>query len=285
MKFVKLAAVTAITAGLVGGTIVASAAEETRSLDTEGTVDFREADDDNNETIDPEPGPEEVIIPGTQQGAFALAYVGNYDFGTRPNSALTQSYNAAAWWFDIDLNSEDYPDPDLDQKWVNKIDGTAARAQFAQVRDLRSELTGWGLSVKQPEQFKSGSRELTGANIAFQNATIQNTSAEEKFLTFHEDGFTLTPGHSRNIMNAAVDNGFGLSTVMWGLKEHFDFEDSDVEGNVSNPGVQLVVPGSTRTSAGDAFRTTLNWELSSTPGNIVEDEDLNEDEDVNEDNI
>lgn len=270
MKFVKLAAVTAITAGLIGGTIVASAAEETRSLDTEGTVNFRDADDDNNETVDPEPGPEEVIIPGTQQGAFALAYVGNYDSGTRPNSALTQSYNAAAWWFDIDFESADFPNPVLGEDWVNEEEGTAARAQFAQVRDLRSELTGWGLSVKQPEQFKSGDRELTGANIAFQDATIQNTSEEEDFLTISEDGFILTPGNSRVIMTASNDYGFGLSTVMWGSKHTFDYKDYDVEGNVSNPGVQLSVPGSTRTSAGDAFRTTLEWTLQSGPANIAE---------------
>lgn len=271
MKFVKLAAVSALTAGLVGGSIVARAAEEDRSLNTEGTVEFREADDDNSETVDPEPGPEEVIIPGTQQGAFAMAYVGNYDFGTRPNSALNQSYNAAAWWFDIDPDSEDYPEPDMDADWVNEAAGTAARPQFAQVRDLRSELTGWGLSVTQTDDFKAGSRVLTGAQITFKDASVQNTSNEEDALTIHKNGFTLMPKVTRTIMSASEDNGFGLSTVMWGSKQNFDYKDLDVKGHASNPAVQLHVPGSTRTYTDEAYKTILDWTLTSTPGNIVED--------------
>ncbi|OTN75891.1 hypothetical protein A5886_000967 [Enterococcus sp. 8G7_MSG3316] len=276
MKFVKLAAVTAITAGLVGGTIVASAAEETRSLDTEGTVDFREADDDNNETIDPEPGPEEEItIPGTQQGAFALAYVGNYDFGTRPNSALNQSYNAAAWWFDIDPDSEEYGNPEWPEgeepDYINVYDGTAARAHFAQVRDLRSDLTGWNLALKQAGQFKSGDKELKGAKITFQNGVAQNTSGEVPNV--NNNPFTIEPEESRVIMSTkSNDEGFGLSSVMWGVKADLTL-DKDVTGGLSNPSVQLSVPGSTRTSAGEAYKTTLEWTLQSGPENIVEDED------------
>lgn len=266
MKSLKLASMSLLLASIVTGNVIVYAAENGNdsSMKTDGRIEYREADDDNGETIDPNPGPEEIIVPPSQEGAFAIAYVGDYDFGSRQNSALDQSYPAAAWWFDIAEESTDFPNPDMNSPWVNEETNQAARAQFAQVRDLREDLTGWNLALKQEAQFTNGERSLNGAQVTFTNGTSQNTSNE---LPTINSGFTLIPENSHVIMTAGNNIGYGLSTAMWGDKANL-VQDSDVAGGVANPSVQLSVPGTTRTDANSKYTTNLLWTLSATPTNI-----------------
>lgn len=141
----------------------------------------------------------------------------------------------------------------------------AARAQFAQVRDLRADLTGWNLVLKQEAQFTNGERSLNGAQVTFANGTAQNTSGE---LPTVNPGFTLTPENSHVIMTAGSNIGYGLSTAMWGNKANL-VQDSEVDGGVANPSVQLSVPGVTRTDANSKYTTNLVWTLTATPANQV----------------
>lgn len=266
MKALKLVSMSVLLTSLATGSMVVHADDTAQdgTLKTNGQIQYREADEDNGETIDPNPGPEEVIVPPTQDGAFAIAYVGDYDFGSRQNSALDQSYPAAAWWFDIDEESTDFPNPDMNSPWVNEATKQAARAQFAQVRDLREDLTGWNLALKQEAQFTNGERSLNGAQVKFANGTAQNTSDE---LPTINSGFTLIPENSRVIMTAGSNIGYGLSTAMWGDKANL-VQDSEVDGGLANPSVQLSVPGTTRTDANSKYTTNLLWTLSATPANI-----------------
>ena len=51
----------------------------------------------------------------------------------------------------------------------------------------------------------------------------------------------MIPENSRVIMTAGSNIGYGLSTAMWGDKANL-VQDSEVDGGLANPSVQLVYP-------------------------------------------
>ncbi|ONN39918.1 WxL domain-containing protein, partial [Enterococcus mundtii] len=63
------------------------------------------------------------------------------------------------------------------------------------------------------------------------------------------------------------DKGAGVSSVVWGNQANLDAQEADDTVDVvTNNAIQLFVPGSTTKDAAQ-YKSTLTWELSSTPDN------------------
>jgi len=237
MKLVRLLAVTALSGGaLLGGSGV-FAAENPATVTTNGTVSYIPADDNNDETKDPEPDTPggEVTVPPTQTGAFAVAYAPNFDFGQHEITTKNATYEAKALEFDLVSNN-----------------GKGKRAHFAQVRDLRGDSTkGWDLKVAQTSDFVNSSSTLTGAQINLSNATSDNGTTSNDVAINSE---------AQSVLSASNGNGKGLSSVLWGTAN--DLIDKD--GQKVNPSVTLTVPGSSEKKQG-TYNATLTWTLESVP--------------------
>lgn len=241
MKLVRLLAITALSGGaLLGGSGV-FAASNPDPVTTNGTVSYIPASDNNDETTDPDPDKPggEVEVPSTQDGAFAIAYAPNFDFGQHEITTKDATYKAKALTFNLASGS-----------------GTADRAHFAQVRDLRGDSTkGWNLKVAQTTNFVNGSSELEGAQIELSNQTTSNTNGGMV------NGHNLTINDSaQTVLNASAGQGQGLSSVLWGTANQLE----DENGQKVNPSAKLSVPGSSAKKEG-AYHATLTWTLESVP--------------------
>lgn len=236
MKFqhlVKLSALSVIVGGsIIGGGYAVSAAP----LTTNGTIQYVE-DSNNNETVDPTPGEDggNVVVPPAQEGSFAIAYAPSFDFGTQEITSQEQTYQAKYLELESTTNSGQ----------------THKRAHFAQVRDLRGDATkGWKLTAEQTRDFTNGSSTLTGAQITLSNNSVKKTVASSN-VTGHD--LTLSSSVSE-VMNAAVGQGRGISSVVWG---------ENVSGDV-NSSVELNVPANLDIQKG-TYSSEITWTLQSVP--------------------
>ncbi|PEX06526.1 cell surface protein [Bacillus cereus] len=171
--------------------------------------------------------------PGTN-GPLSIDYASSLDFGKQKITSTDQVYKAAA------------------QKFNDRGDGP----NYAQVTDNRGTETGWSLQVKQEGQFKSESgKELTGAEITFNNGVVNTASASSK-PSIVKSSFSLTPegnGVAENIMSAKAGEGAGTYVLAFG------------DDATAADSIELSVPGKT-TKYAEKYATSLTWTLTDVPG-------------------
>lgn len=135
-------------------------------------------------------------------------------------------------------------------------------SNFVQVTDLRGSFSGWSLTVKQNDQFKTlAGSELRGAELQFNNAST-NTASSSPAPTVLET-ITMIPdngGVESRILTASEGQGAGTHVIRFGSNDGTSDENSSMA-----KGVQLAVPGSTQKQS-KVYTTTLTWILSDVPG-------------------
>lgn len=273
MKFIRLATVVALSTTILAGGATAAFAEEARKVTTEGEVQFRafdpeeDGEGEENEVIPPVVDPD-VIIEPTEPGStgpLTIAYAPTLNFGKQVISNQDREYSMVAEMQAL-ANPDEEDDSPTEVPYVS----------FAQVQDTRGTNTGWDLKVSL-SQFTADTQNdtLTGAQITFLDPQIEYpgntpTNAPEA----HSNRLELKPGTgSVTLMEAAATKGAGTSSVVWGdqadLNDQFEDEEVDV---VKNEAIVLSIPGSTAKDAA-TYTSTLTWELTATPDNEDTDEE------------
>ena len=86
---------------------------------------------------------------------------------------------------------------------------------YVQVTDRRSTLSGWKLSVSQPEQFKTASGdELVGAQLKFTKGQAVSLVDPTYTPQTVNSELTLTPGGNNTLaINAKSGTGVGLGSI------------------------------------------------------------------------
>lgn len=259
MKFIRFATIAAISSTILAGGAASVFSDEVREVTTEGQIQFTSNGEGEIEVIPPVVDPEVEIKPEIPEttGPLSIVKATTMNFGSQVISNQNETYNMVA-------------------EMANLADGSGQvpYVSFAQVQDVRGTNAGWDLQVSLSD-FTSNTQNnvLTGAEIEFVSSRIQyeGTNAENA-PTAHTAGLTLLPnGAARSVMTAAQGKGAGASSVVWGnqadLTAQFESEGFDPETDVvENSAIQLSIPGSTAKDA-TTYRSTLTWELTSTPGN------------------
>lgn len=224
----------------LGGNVVA---EATDKQETNGKVNFKE-DTSVVSPLDPT-NPDIPVVPEKpikqNGGSLAIDYISEFNFGTQNISAKNEIYYAK-----LD-RAKSASDSDFREvpNWV-------------QVTDKRGTNTGWNLSIKQEEQFTTGSdgdkKELKGAQITLKNGVVKTTTDNESGAP---SGFgsplVLIPGSTHTIMNAAVNTGMGTWLESFG----------DLSTGAQS--IELFVPGVTEKVKDVPYVTTLTWTLNDVP--------------------
>lgn len=171
--------------------------------------------------------------PGTN-GPLSIDYASSLNFGVQQITSVDKVYNAAAQTF-------------------NGSRGEGPN--YVQVTDNRGTETGWTLKVKQEGQFVSSKgKELTGAELKFNNGVINTASSSTKPSEL-KTTFSLSPdgkGVAEKIMAAKSGEGAGTYLLVFG--------DDKTGGN----SISLSVPGKT-TKYADEYATKLTWTLEDIP--------------------
>ncbi|RAN86468.1 cell surface protein [Bacillus sp. SRB_28] len=235
-----------ITAGMATGLIltggVSALAADGGEYKSNAIIEF-EPSTDPTKPVDPtdpgtpvgpvDPTNPEGPNPGTN-GPLSIDYASSLDFGKQKITSTDQVYKAAA------------------QKFTDRGDGP----NYVQVTDNRGTETGWSLQVKQDGQFKSDSgKELTGAEITFNNGVVNTVSASPK-PSVVQSSFSLTPegnGVAENIMSAKAGEGAGTYVLAFG------------DDATAAESIELSVPGKT-TKYAEKYSTSLTWTLTDVPG-------------------
>ena len=241
----KKTVTTLLTATLALSVLAPSAFADSAVYSSNAKVTF-EATTDPTAPIDPDnpdnPAPSKPENPdGTDPnpgtaGPLSIDIASSLDFGTHKIASTDQTYTAAA------------------QKFADGHTGS----NYVQVTDNRGTDAGWNLSVKQLGQFNDGKNDLTGATMTFNNANLVASSS----TTAGTPGklspkFTLTPGVSKSIVDAAANQGQGTWVDRFG-------DDKSADSSIS-----LAVPGAT-TKRAAAYTSTLEWTLAERPAGSVD---------------
>lgn len=271
MKLLRLATIAALSSTILAGGAVSVFANETREVKTDGEIQFRpydpEEDGDGEEPIvippvDPEEGPEVEIdpeVPGTT-GPLSIMKAATMNFGSQVISNQDQVYNMVAEMARLTNPETDGPTH-------------VPYVSFAQVQDLRGTNDGWDLTVSL-SNFESNTQNnvLTGAEIELVSGQIQYEGATTANTpSAHANGLKLLPnGAARSVMTAEKGKGAGASSVVWGNQKHltdqFEADGFDPEKDVvENEAIRLSIPGSTTKDAA-TYTSTLTWELTIIPG-------------------
>ncbi|MGG5311108.1 WxL domain-containing protein [Enterococcus sp. DIV1304_2] len=270
MKFVRLLTVATLTSTIFAGGITAFAeqtpvppgvpSKETRRVTTEGSIEFKPSSDEDLIVIPPEGGPDVEIepeVPGTT-GPLSIMKATTMNFGSQVISNQDQTYNMIA---------------ERQQKAGTTGDANKVPyVSFAQVQDVRGTNAGWNLQVSMTD-FKATKATvndtLLGAEISLLSPRIQyEGSTDANKPVAHSDRLKLIPNASSvPVMTAAKNKGAGVSSVVWGNQVNLDAQEKDEKVEVvTNDAIQLFVPGKTAKDAAQ-YKSTLTWELSSTPVN------------------
>lgn len=274
MKLIRLATIAALSTTVLAGGASAVFANEVREVTTDGQIEFRPAgeDDGDLEVIPPETGPDgpdveiKPEVPGTT-GPLSIVKAATMNFGSQIISNQDQTYNMVAEMAELANPVADGPTH-------------VPYVSFAQVQDLRGSNDGWDLQVSLSDfESESHNKTLNGAEIELVGSRIQyEGSNANNAPTAHADGLKLIPnGAAQSVMTAEKDKGAGASSVVWGnqaaLNAQFEAEDFDPEKDVvENDAIRLSIPGSTAKDA-TTYKSTLSWELTSTPDNQEPDEE------------
>ncbi|MHC5251649.1 WxL domain-containing protein [Listeria kieliensis] len=249
-KTIKVVAASALTAGVALTSFGMSTTASAVDYNTNVVVEF-DINDQITKPVDPtDPaktpedgkGPLDPTKPGGPTegtpGPLSIDYASSFDFGKQKISSTDEVYWAAP------------------QKFGDESRGDGPN--YVQVTDNRGTEAGWTLKVKQQGQFLSeqDKKELTGAQLVFDNATVDTASVSARPSA--PKTFTLTPdqdGVAEPIMAAQAGQGSGTYVLRFG-------DDANAGDSVS-----LKVPGST-TKYKDKYSTTLLWTLEDTPGSL-----------------
>ncbi|NMP59995.1 WxL domain-containing protein, partial [Enterococcus mundtii] len=84
----------------------------------------------------------------------------------------------------------------------------------------------------------------------------------------HAAGLKLIPnGAAQSVMTAEKGKGAGASSVVWGNQAELNAQFANPQKEVvENNAIRLSIPGSTAKDA-TTYKSTLTWELTTTPGN------------------
>lgn len=277
-----------ITAALLSaaalGMVATSAAAEI-NVSTTGDVSFQAPDEhtEGGNPTAPEDGgttPILPIIPGEEgeedeldgnfsNGPLRLEFVPNFHFGTQDNSSVNQSYHSL---FPSGQVTEGAGSTEL-----------AAVPLFAQVTDERGLAEGkWQLSIQQSSLFSNGTTDLANTRVRIHDLQAFNSNATAASETAALVGIPSLTSFSEVATDYAT-------TLMWvkdgqttnGSRTSLVFSDAatytplkDPQGNSvissfvptteDNAGLQLFVPGSDVTEAGETYTATFTWELADT---------------------
>ncbi|MFH7833128.1 WxL domain-containing protein [Bacillus luti] len=200
---------------------------------TTGNPDDPKDPKDPKNPDDPE-NPEDNNHEVGTQGPLSIDYVSNFHFGKHNISGSNQVYYAK-----------------LDT--VKAKGGNKEVPNFVQVTDNRGTNKGWKLTVKQNDQFKAGTEELTGAELKLSNPFV-NSATDKKYAPAAKE-VTLNPdGSTQEVAIAEAGKGMGTWTTAYG---------QDIEQGSNS--VSLSVPGTTAKVKDTKYKTSLTWSLEDTP--------------------
>ncbi|ODJ70995.1 WxL domain-containing protein [Brochothrix thermosphacta] len=272
-QFGKALAIGAIlSAGVIGGTTAAYAAEGTDGgeYSSNAAVKFI-PNTDPTKPIDPEgPGPGPVLPidpidpggpnPGTD-GPLSIDFASSLQFGTQKIVSTDVTYYAYS------------------QQVVNPAGETITKPNYVQVSDNRGSAAGWNLTVKQDGEFTTAedvkNKTLKGSMITLDGTTAYTEGTGSEESTVYK-GLDLIPGESVQVMSAAKNQGEGIWVARFGSSDS-DLKDDanslvEVDGEMveqtinKNHKVSLLVPGKIAKSAA-SYKTKLIWTLSEVAGN------------------
>lgn len=240
-KEIVLTAATMLFSMVASTTFVSATEVYPKEYNTEGTITFEAGDEGVTPPVDPEnPDPNKPVdpsdppSPGTG-GALSIDYGSKFKFGTQKISTADKTYYAAA----------------------DVMNDGSRKPTYVQVTDRRSTLSGWKLSVSQPEQFKTASGdELVGAQLKFTKGQAVSLVDPTYTPQTVNSELTLTPGGNNTLaINAKSGTGVGTWVYRFGANE-----------NENQDAVQLSVPGKSVKLA-QQYSTKLVWTLEDTPNN------------------
>lgn len=267
-KFTCAAVLSALVLGAVAPT--ALAAEEARTLNGKGTIQYIENDDSNNdgnEVVDPEKPDEKIDVEeeegtnnNTKKGTLRVDFVSHLDFGA------TNKIKTGA--------GEYFASPTVG---TNKDGEEVKRGNFVQVTDQRGDgIKGWKLSAKVTSPFTNTAGDvLDGAKLTYSNPFVNSDQTDKTNLPTPTSSVVLdTTGTTTNseVMlsaDAATKQGWGAYTIEYG-RPALDADDKVVEdgttGVVTQPtmaeSVKLDVPANTPLKIGDAYQATILWTIA-----------------------
>lgn len=229
-----------LTGILLSTAVLGSLSADAATYSSNGVVNF-EAETDPTPPVDPiDPDPNKPVDPvdptdptgpkpGTP-GPLSIDYASSFDFGTQKISTKTHTYYAAL------------------QTYKN---GAPAGPNYVQVTDKTGVYSGWDLTVKQEEQFKKGTTELTGAAMKLDKVKAKSIGGSIAPTTSTK--LDLNPGDEHNVASANAGEGKGTWAFRFGENE------TDAADAVS-----LKVPGTANAEIGK-YATSLTWKLVAKP--------------------
>ncbi|MEI5990120.1 WxL domain-containing protein [Enterococcus crotali] len=162
----------------------------------------------------------------------------------------------------------------------------AARGNFIQVSDYRSNPTGWLLQLRQEKQFTNTAKAeitLEGAVLSFDNSWTNSKKSAEYSPHVSKEIIRLTNvGETYNIAEAAIGEGGGTWSIVFGASDQNKNEkdptlvpmvddngkpvmDSSLGKQIyTNNAVKLSIPGATKKEPG-TYTTVLTWIISELP--------------------
>lgn len=241
MKKETILVATMLFSMAVSATFVSAAEVYPKEYNTDGTITFEAGDEGITPPVDPEDPDPNVPVdpvdppsPGTG-GALSIDYGSKFKFGTKKISTADKTYYASA----------------------DEMTDGSKKPTYVQVTDKRGTLSGWKLSVAQPEQFKTASGdELVGAQLKFTKGQAVSLVDPTYTPETVNSELTLTPGGNNTLaINAKSGTGVGTWVYRFGANE-----------NENKDAVQLSVPG-TSVKLAQQYSTKLVWTLEDTPNN------------------
>lgn len=265
MKLQKLTCVALLSALVLGSVAsTAVAAEDAKTSDGKGTIQYKmndESENEGNEVIDPENPEEEVTIEpeeGTnnndKKGELRIEFVSNLKFGVQKVTTNAGEYFASA------------------TNGTNKAGQAVKRGNFIQVTDQRAAGTpkGWKLSAEVTQPFTNSDKKvLKGAEITYTQPFVNSSQEKENFPVATE-AVTLgtTSGTtSATMVAAAANKGWGAYAIEYG-RPSLDAAGKVVEdGTGATPAtmdkaVKLNVPANTPLDITTPYEAVIKWTIA-----------------------
>ena len=259
-KFTCAAVLSALVLGAVGPTVFA--AEEARSIDGKGTIQYKindESENEGNEVIDPENPDEKVTVDpeeggnnNDKKGELRVEFLSNLKFGEQKITTGAGEYFASA------TNAK------------NKADEDIKRGNFIQVTDQRADGTpaGWTLSAEVTSPFtNTGGVALDGAQITYTLPFVNSSQKAENFPVAESVVVLETSGGSKTMASAAAGKGWGAYAIEYG-RPSLDANGKVVEdgtGTVAptmDEAVKLNVPANTPLDITTAYEAEITWTIA-----------------------
>lgn len=190
-------------------------------------------------------------FPGGEHGEggpLSIDFAPNFNFGEQKVSAKDEHYSASL------------------QEAKDEAGEIILVPNYVQVTDVRGSMEGWELTVTQQGEFVSDKdHTLTGAKISLSKGAVASDMPE---ATLPENQVTdvveLTPEAPVKLMIAGTEKGMGTHTLRFGTLGDNSNEATQEE---QAKAVDLLVPHTTLQYADESYKTTLEWNLVSGPGN------------------